>query len=198
MILKLLLLCLLTAVATAAGATSEATIDEYGNVVTSEAEDDGGIDPSIPLDEELTISITNQSPYRIDIYYDDGEYGSLISTLDTDATTGINSYIGHAFFVTRHGVKEGLFADPGTPNEKRLAFNVGQRDQPFFVPSNSGPSTNPCQDRFGICKSQAKTGGCERSPGEHNIIYNVIVYMYLFGNCIVLRVMLIEECGSII
>lgn len=65
----------------------------------------------------------------------------------------------------RQGVKQGLFLDPGTVNEKRLTFNVGKRNQAFFVPESAGPSVNPCQDRFGICKSQAASGACERSPG---------------------------------
>ena len=60
----------------------------------------------IPADEELNISIENRSPFRVDVYYDDGEYGSFISTLEKDAATGINSYKGHTFFVTRHGVKQ--------------------------------------------------------------------------------------------
>ena len=58
-----------------------------------------------------------------------------------------------------------MFADPGTENEKRLTFNVGQRDQQFIVPENAAPSTNRCQDRFGICQQQAQNGACERSPG---------------------------------
>ena len=106
MTLKFLLLCLVAAVlTTAAAATSggkgEAVIDEYGNVVTS---DGSGVAPTISPDEKLTITITNQSPYRIDVYFDDGEYGSLISTLEEDDSTGINSFIGHTFFVTRHGM----------------------------------------------------------------------------------------------
>lgn len=153
---------LTTAAAATSGGKGEAVIDEYGNVVTS---DGSGVAPAISPDEQLTISITNQSPYRIDVYFDDGEYGSLISTLEEDDSTGINSFIGHTFFVTRHGVKEGLFAEPGADDEKRLIFDVGQRNQVFIVPESSGPSTNPCQDRFSICKSQAKNGGCQRSPG---------------------------------
>jgi hypothetical protein len=132
------------------------------DVVTT---DDGGADPSIPLTEELSITITNKSPYRIDVYYDDGDYGLFMGILDKEESTSLKSYIGHSFFVTRHGVKEGLFADPGTDHEKRLTFKVGRRDQLFLVPENSAPSTNPCQDRFSICKSQAETGGCDRSPG---------------------------------
>ncbi|KAL3768054.1 hypothetical protein ACHAW5_001441 [Stephanodiscus triporus] len=167
MVMKRLLLALclaaavLTAMAVAGAGVGEATIDANGNVVTA----DGGVDPSIPPNEQLSITITNKSPYRIDLYYDDGDYGQFMSIIEKNDDTSLKSYIGHSFFVTRHGVKEGLFADPGTDHEKRLTFKVGLRDQIFVVPENSAPSANPCQDRFGICKTQAKTGGCGRSPG---------------------------------
>ncbi len=41
----------------------EATIDEYGNVVTSEGGQEE-IDESIPANEELSIFVLNQSPFR--------------------------------------------------------------------------------------------------------------------------------------
>jgi hypothetical protein len=44
-------------------------------------------------------------------------------------------------------------------------FTVGKRDQKFIIPEHAAPSTDPCQDRFSICKEQASSGGCERSPG---------------------------------
>ena len=72
----------------------------------------------------------------------------------------MNTYVGHKFFVTRHGVKEGLFVD-----EERLVFEVSQRQQHFYIPKNAAPSTNLCQDRFSVCKEYSKNGGCERSPG---------------------------------
>ena len=152
--IKLLFLVVAAALVSAVAAgTIEATIDEHGNVDVGaealQAEKDY-IDASIPLDEQLAITVTNQSPYRVDLYYDDGEYGSFISTLDKNEQTGINSYVGHTFFVTRHGMKQGLFV-----NGERLLFNVGQRDQAFLVPSDASPSSNPCQDRFSICKKQA-------------------------------------------
>ena len=77
-----------------------------------------------------------QSPYRVDVYYDDpdddDEYGSLISTLEKNEQYGINSYVGHTFFVTPHGMKHRLFV-----NGERLSFNVGQRDQEFRVPRDA-------------------------------------------------------------
>ena len=158
---RLLILCILLA----SVLSSAVAVDTDEQCSADDGTCDDGVDPSIPLDEALSITITNQSPFRIDIYFDDNDYGSFMATLEKHESTGLNSFIGHSFFVTRHGVKEGLFADPGTDHEKRLKFKVGQRDQVFVVPENAAPSTNRCQDRFGICKSQAASGGCERSPG---------------------------------
>lgn len=79
--------------------------------------------------------------------------------------SSVTSYIGHGFFVTRHGVKEGLFVNVGTENEERLQFTVKQRNEKFIIPETAAPSQDVCQDRFSICKSQAEHGGCERSPG---------------------------------
>ena len=62
------------------------------------------------------------------------------------------------------GVKEGLFSNPGA-QEKRLLFNVGKRNQQFKIPKNAAPSTNPCQDRFDMCKTMAEQGRCDNSPG---------------------------------
>ena len=66
---------------------------------------DGAVDESISKDEQLSISIKNLSPYRVDVYFDDNDYGAFISTLDQNDSTGVNSFVGHSFFVTRHGVK---------------------------------------------------------------------------------------------
>ena len=158
----------------------EAAVDGRGNVVVDEGGtvegskatvvDDAevevaAVDPTVPKDEQLVITIANESPYRVDVYFDDGSYGAHISILEVGGSTGINSFIGHRFFVTRHGVKEGLFAHGGTDRESRLRFEVGRRDQVFVVPEHARPSGNPCQDRFGVCKKQAEQGMCERSPG---------------------------------
>lgn len=102
--LKLIVLVCLAAVTLttpSAAKASEAAIDENGNIVISD--DDDSVDPTIRPDEPLSITVTNESPYRVDVYFDDGEYGSIIATLEKGETTGINSFLGHKFFVTRHG-----------------------------------------------------------------------------------------------
>lgn len=163
LLMRLLLLCSASmALAIATATTGEATIDEYGNVVTDVV---GGVDQTISPNEELTVIVVNESPHRVDLYYDDGDYGDYMGSLEPNEETSIKSFLGHNFFVTRHGVKEKLFIDGGTDHETALLLNVGQRNQVFTIPTNAAPSNNKCQDRFAICKSQAQTGACERSPG---------------------------------
>ena len=81
----MMLLLTLTTASVAENNVGEATIDADGNVVTTTlttettAEDlvNNDIDSSIPSSEKLSITITNKSPYRVDVYYDDGEVRSL-------------------------------------------------------------------------------------------------------------------------
>ena len=107
---RLLLLCLGAALSTAAASfAGEASVDGRGKVVTLEgdgAEADGfaaGVDPTIPADERLSATVRNLSQHRVDVYYDNGKYGKLISTLERDERTKVNTFVGHRFFVTRHG-----------------------------------------------------------------------------------------------
>ena len=152
--LVLALLCLTAAVAGLSG--DEASISPEGEVI---------MEQPIPADKKLNVHISNQSPHRVDIYWDDGQYGHAVATLNPQQTGTVNSYVSHSFFVTRHGVKEGLFVDVDTPDEKRLVFHVEKDNQQFIVPQDAAPSNDVCQDWFSICPAQARNGGCQRSPG---------------------------------
>jgi hypothetical protein len=153
--MNLLILLLLSLLRSPATSANEATINERGEVVIED----------IPPNEELNVHVLNQSPLRVDLYWDDGQYGSLVATLEPGKMGTINSYIGHSFFVTRHGVKEGLFTDVDTEKEERIRFTVRQREDKFVIPKEAAVSNDVCQDRFSVCASQAERGGCERSPG---------------------------------
>ena len=74
-------------------------------------DDEDGLIKSFDPNEEVQVRIRNKSNYRADIYWDDGRYGTHMVALSTDESGVLNAYVGHSFFVTRHGVKEGLF-DP--------------------------------------------------------------------------------------
>jgi hypothetical protein len=153
----LLLLAALLLLLPPTASANEASISSSGEVNIE----------NIRPDEELNVKFHNQSPHRVDLYWDDGQYGHQVATLEPGKLGNVNSYAGHSFFVTRHGVKEGLFADVDTDNERRLIYTVSgtSRDEQFIIPSNAAPSKDVCQDRFSICTKQALQGGCERSPG---------------------------------
>ena len=86
--------------------TAVAAVDTDEQCTADGTCSDEVVDESIPSkDEQLSITITNHSPYRVDVYFDDNDYGDFISTLEQNESTGINSFVGHSFFVTRHGVK---------------------------------------------------------------------------------------------
>lgn len=157
-LLHLVILALLSLAATA----NEATVNSAGEVTLDP------VDPSSPIspNEQLNVHFLNQSPHRIDIYWDDGQYGHNVASLDPGKTGTVNSYLDHAFFITRHGTKEGLFAkDDDADDERRLLFTVASRDQTFVVPTDAAPSSDVCQDRFSVCVEQARSGACQRSPG---------------------------------
>lgn len=154
----LLILALLTPSATA----NEATINSAGEVTIDQS--------PIPHDEEINVHFLNQSPHRVDIYWDDGQYGHNVASLESGQTGTVNTYVDHGFFITRHGTKEGLFTKSSSDTaddeeEHRLLFSVKSRNQKFIIPTDAAPSTDICQDRFSICIEQAQSGACQRSPG---------------------------------
>jgi prolyl 4-hydroxylase len=112
---------------------------------------------------QFKVSVVNKSKFRADVYYDDGRYGTNIVTVDANGGEGrMNTRKGHRFFVTRHGVKEGLF-DPKTDEQHR--FVASKPGETFVIPETAAPSPNLCQDRFSICKSEADRGICFENPG---------------------------------
>lgn len=115
----------------------------------------------VPVDRQFKVYFENKSKYRADVYWDDGRFGVMISTLEAHSEGGlstINTFRGHGFFVTRHGVKEGLF-DPST--DKQHKFFPRKPNEKFVIPENAAPSPNPCQDRFSTCAHL----NCWDSPG---------------------------------
>ncbi|EED94032.1 hypothetical protein THAPSDRAFT_261963 [Thalassiosira pseudonana CCMP1335] len=129
---------------------------------------------SPPPRTQLVATFENQSPYRADVHFDDGRFGNYINTIEANGgTVNINTFIGHKFFVTRHGVREGL-VDPETDDpylfvveeQKESDDNSNNYQGPQFVlPANAAPSTTKCKDRYPICKHEAKRGECTNNPG---------------------------------
>ena len=118
---------------------------------------------AIASNAKFQVTVTNESPYRADIYYDNGGFGKQIATVEANGgKESLDVYRDNLFFVTRHGVKEGLF-DPET--EEQHKFITTMNGQTFVIPENARPSDNLCQDRFSVCSDYAKRGQCWDSPG---------------------------------
>mmetsp|Transcript_32732 Transcript_32732/g.49327 ORF Transcript_32732/g.49327 Transcript_32732/m.49327 type:complete len:452 (+) Transcript_32732:87-1442(+) len=126
---------------------------------------DGSTKRKLPANQELQLKVTNKSNYRVDVHWDDGKFGSLVSTLEAKGgNSDFNTFAGHGFFVTRHGVKEGLF-DPETDKQLKYKMSGETEIESWEIPKNAAPSKNKCQDRFSICEQYSKNGGCWNSPG---------------------------------
>ena len=116
-------------------------------------------------DPKRTISINNLSKYRADIHYDDGRFGKIVQTVPAngESSTPIHTFVGHRFFVTMHGVREGL-VDPTT--DEQIFFTVGGNDEKkFVIPKEATTSKTRCKDRYPVCKKEAARGECTNNPG---------------------------------
>jgi hypothetical protein len=124
--------------------------------------------PTSPdADKNVEVVFINTSQYRLDMYWDDGRFGSLLGILELEGRGEINTFFGHSFFVTMHGTKEGLF-DLETDVQykfKVTADTTATSQQTFVIPKDAAPSSNPCQDRFSVCEAEAQRGACWDSPG---------------------------------
>ncbi|KAL3934164.1 MAG: hypothetical protein SGBAC_010060 [Bacillariaceae sp.] len=125
--------------------------------------DEKSLDEDCSENEPSSFLVVNRSQYRADIYWDDGMFGVHLGILEAEeGAMNVKSVSGNSFFVTKHGVKEGLF-DLETDEPHRYTFQV--RGDMFEIPANAAPSSNPCQDRFSICPTEAAAGKCAVAPG---------------------------------
>lgn len=119
-----------------------------------------------PTDEKESFQVTliNKSEFRADIHWDDGQVGKVVGDVEGNGhSLALTVFPGNQFFLTRHGVKEGLF-DPTTDQQHK--FSATRAGQTFVIPADAAPSANKCQDRFGdTCENFAKAGNCWDSPG---------------------------------
>eukprot|EP00957_Ditylum_brightwellii_P198762 15150332-Ditylum_brightwellii.AAC.1 len=68
---------------------------------------DAALDPP-PGPISTSVRFINKSQYRADIYWDDGAFGANTATIEAiDGEVSLNTFVGHAFFVTSYGIKEG-------------------------------------------------------------------------------------------
>ena len=115
-------------------------------------------------DPKRQVRFENKSIFRIDIYYDDGRFGKLVTTVSANggSSNGINTFVGHRFFATMHGVREGL-VDPAT--DEQFFFTVDDTVNDFVIPEDASTSKTRCRDRYPACKNEAARGECTNNPG---------------------------------
>ena len=122
---------------------------------------------------KITISITNLSNYRADIHFDDGRFGKIAGTVSPNggSSAPVETFVGHRFFITMHGVREGL-VDATT--DEQLFFTVTNdnnndnevvNNMKFVIPKEATASKTKCKDRYPVCKSEAARGECTNNPG---------------------------------
>jgi len=122
--------------------------------------------------QQIPAHIINLSKYRIDVYYDDGKYGVNMNSVEIDGKMQVNTFQGHKFFVTRHGVRENLYPEKVEGEEDvPLKFIVQRPNQHLVVPKEAAPlsgeraARNQCVDRYEMCADEAARGTCTNAPG---------------------------------
>jgi len=120
-----------------------------------------------PLREDMPVSVTfsNRSPSRVDVYYDDGRFGKVVGSLNENGgEINISTFPNHRFFATIHGTREPLVSPD---NDEQYFFTVTDKDenQVFILPTTAAPSTTLCKDRYPVCTTEAARGECTNNPG---------------------------------
>ena len=138
--------------------------EEGTGSLQSYIDDETGRRQTFDSTKEISVEVTNESEYRADVYWDDGKYGLYVATVEAyGGKTNLNSYQGHAFFVTRHGVRENLYPEEVDGQEdKPLKFYVRKPNQKMVIPEEAAPLSgerlekSKCTDRYEMCKSEGK------------------------------------------
>jgi len=144
-----------------AGSLQSYIDDETGEVKTFDSK------------QQLKIELVNLSGFRTDVYWDDGKYGVQMLTVDANGGRHtLHSFLGHGFFVTRHGVRENLYPEEVAGVEDLpLKFVIQKPNQRLVIPKGAAPlkgerlAKNRCVDRYGMCAQEAKRGTCIEAPG---------------------------------
>lgn len=130
------------------------------NYVDDETGEIGTFDPT----EQISVKIINLSKYRADVYWDDGAYGQNMFPIDANGGESvINTFQGHGFFVTRHGVRENLYPkELDGVEDTPIKFDIQKPNQRLVIPKGAAPlsgeraAKNRCVDRYGMCAKEGK------------------------------------------
>jgi len=164
MMLIMTLLSLVFLVGTAS-ASDSSPLQDYIDDETGEVK---SFDPT----EQFSITVENLSRFRADVHWDDGHLGVVITTVDAGESEALQTFQGHGFFVTRHGVRENLYPEEVEGEEdKPLRFVAQKPNEKMVIPEEASPlygeraRRNRCVDRYTMCKDEAARGACSMAPG---------------------------------
>merc|ERR1711934_908599 len=109
---------------------------------------------------------TNMSTRRADLHWDDGMWGSVVGTVEPGKSIDINTFNGHKFWFTAHGVGTTLThaATRSEPKKKAQFTIVGGQREYKLLPAVAVQSGS-CNDRFDACTRQASYRACNDNPG---------------------------------
>jgi len=143
--------------------------DDNDDDTTTCTETANNEDTAAAADPRRKITIRNLSNYRADIHYDDGRFGKIVGTVSPhggSTTTPLETFVGHRFFITMHGVREGL-VDPATDEQYFFTVTSDEKEdeEEFVIPKEASTSKTLCKDRYPVCKNEAARGECTRNPG---------------------------------
>jgi prolyl 4-hydroxylase len=132
---------------------AEVTTD--GNVITSSNQQD---EESSSVGQPIKVIFINQASKAMDIYWDDGSYGVIVTTqLNTGGQAELSTYVGHTFHWNVHGRRQQVGVDVVITADKKE----------YILPADTKVTVdkNTCQDRHRRCKLDAQNGECIRNPG---------------------------------
>lgn len=156
MMLIMTLLSLVFLVGTAS-ASDSSPLQDYIDDETGEVK---SFDPT----EQFSITVENLSRFRADVHWDDGHLGVVITTVDAGESGSLQTFQGHGFFVTRHGVRENLYPEEVEGEEdKPLRFVAQKPNEKMVIPEEASPlygeraRRNRCVDRYTMCKDEGES-----------------------------------------
>jgi len=95
----------------------------------------------------------------LDIYWDDGSYGTIVGH-KVDGKGGkinIDTVVGHKFYWTVHGRRQQVGSD--------ATIQSGVTEYTLAANEKIAVDRNACQDRSRRCTTDARNGECLRNPG---------------------------------
>ena len=117
-----------------------------------------------------SFTFSNRVGERVDLYWDDGEYGMLQTGIDSGLDIQIETFDGHKFWFTQQGNRIPIGRMEVIPSLSQYiltraaaeAFRVEGMRKRGIAADDPHPD---CDDRYSRCVTDAKRGECVRNPG---------------------------------